>query len=183
MAISAEIWAAIQAEDAVRDDDDDGDVGNNVDNADNADGLATILQALHDVVITPTPVDWRPANAFQDKLLRLIQATKEKTRDKDFKMQVLGGVDKPLGPGAYFVLAHFDPKLLTRVISASVPDEVQAILGQDEITTADLEGIPTVPGSAGQWATYLHVLQPQDGSRPGAYVGSSYDQFGVKTRI
>lgn len=64
-------------------------------------------------------------------------------------------MDKPLGSGAYYKLARFDPKLLPRVIAASVPDKVQTILGADEVTAADLERIPTVPGSGEQWATPL----------------------------
>lgn len=55
VAIPSDALAAIQAEDALRgDDDDDDNVGGN---ADNADVLATIIQALHDLVKTPTSED------------------------------------------------------------------------------------------------------------------------------
>lgn len=56
VAIPSDALAAIQAEDALRggDDDDDDNVGGN---ADNADFLATIIQALHDLVKTATSED------------------------------------------------------------------------------------------------------------------------------
>jgi hypothetical protein len=131
-------------------------------------------------MICPSPHQWtgrRQIHSRIPKLYRLINASKEKTRDKQFVYQILTVKDKPLGPGAYHVFRLVDSKFLTLIIVASIPDQAKRFLEQT--------GLP--PQTSMVFRQYLAANHSGGGIyilyNPQAGLGSSYYKKGIARRI